>query len=897
MRIWDYLDAVLLRTIEVGFPITHLAAHASLPSNVFVAVRKPKADKLRRKVDPFAFTGRTNSIVYSVSLDTLAGPNGRSSKSKELLRIGKTRSVTGLSISPDGQWLVAIGNRKVQIARTASLRNGFTKLVSDANLMSLAFHPSEPTFATGDAVGKIRVWRCLDEDFLRQAQEETEGEKHAPSTVLHWHAHAVSALSFTPNGAYIVSGGEEAVLVLWQLSTGQREYVPRLGAPINAVTIADGISGREQEYALTLADGSVTFVGSLTLKVSRSFARIKVDSSRHLFPASRQATMPSPIAVEAVTGQLVLQSGHPSSLQFFDIEADRITSELEVAPSNRVSRPDEAPLEPTRVELVAFSSQPAHGSSGLAEWMATIDSRPGGGHMSNEIALKIWQWSSSAQGGRYILNTRIDKPHEEGGVSSLAFSPAAEAGDDGLLLVTTGKSDRKIKTWRLATHTARGGRQEMYWVPRSIAAYRNHAPSAARWSPDGSILAVAQGPFLTLWEPVSNSLIAALSCPEVKAAQQLEFVGRQGRYVAVGSGTTLIIWDLVRGEVHAHRSYDEAVRSIVPLENERLAVVRPTGKKGQQQSIVDVLDVAAPSRPAVTYQLPVAVREVTAGVIKQRSISSQNGTVGLPHFFAITSAFDVVQVGSSLDDTQQGGPSGSSSAGQSLRGISVKRRTLFDDLFGPMMDDYDAEAAATAQKQRQRPVLATKDIFALFDAPAHLLPPVKMLFDAFVPAVLPPRKEDDGEDDEGVKRAGTVEQDEDEEDEMDIDGDEAAKAAPGPHIAARSKDAEAEDIRVLTDLFASQLETPATSTSSAAKKGKPAAGAASSPAGAKSKPNGLPNGSSDAGKKPQGRKSPSTMVNGAAASPSSAGGKQVGGASPPASQSTAGAGKKRKSLS
>jgi NET1-associated nuclear protein 1 (U3 small nucleolar RNA-associated protein 17) len=312
LKIWDVLDATLLRSLDVGLPITHMALHASQPGVAYVAVRKPKSNGPSDKTDPFNFTGesagavslsasltsprlgRTNSIIYSVALssrNTTSAPkeaNGSGSlvslKASTLLRIGKTRDAAALAVSPDGQWLVAIGNRKVQVARLASLRDGFVKYVSDERLVSLAFHPHDGTFATGDVAGKIRIWYCLNTDAsgvsgasaFSAAAQVTGVEKHATSTLLHWHAHAVSGLAYAPNGAYLLSGGEEAVLVLWQLQTGQREYVPRLGAPIASVAVAGGLEGRELEYVVGLADGSTTFVSAVNLKPLRSFARVKI---------------------------------------------------------------------------------------------------------------------------------------------------------------------------------------------------------------------------------------------------------------------------------------------------------------------------------------------------------------------------------------------------------------------------------------------------------------------------------------------------------------------------------------------------------------------------------------------------------------------------------------------
>ena len=156
----------------------------------------------------------------------------------------------------------------------SSLSTGFTKYVSPEKLSCLAFHPSEEYFATGDEKGTIRLWYCLND---RIALNAVGVEKKAQTTTLHWHAHSVSSLSFTPNGAYLLSGGEEAVLVVWQLHTGKKEFVPRVGAPINSVSISTSpVGGSEGEYLLSLADATFTFINATSLKISRSYSQIKL---------------------------------------------------------------------------------------------------------------------------------------------------------------------------------------------------------------------------------------------------------------------------------------------------------------------------------------------------------------------------------------------------------------------------------------------------------------------------------------------------------------------------------------------------------------------------------------------------------------------------------------------
>lgn len=208
-----------------------------------------------------------NAIVFRISLKQTD-----SGKVAEKIPIGKIRFPSGLAVSASGTWLVATASHKVYIARTSDLSTGFTKYVSPERLTCLAFHPLEDYFASGDEKGVVRLWYCLNDDLPVNVRDV---EKRTETRPLHWHAHAVSSLAFSRNGAYLLSGGEEAVLVIWQLHTGRKEFVPRVGAPISTVSVAKSSRTGEEEYLLGLVDATYAFVSSTSLKISRSYSRLK----------------------------------------------------------------------------------------------------------------------------------------------------------------------------------------------------------------------------------------------------------------------------------------------------------------------------------------------------------------------------------------------------------------------------------------------------------------------------------------------------------------------------------------------------------------------------------------------------------------------------------------------
>ena len=105
--------------------------------------------------------------------------------------------------------------------------------------------------AVGDATGRIVFWHGARDALQRRPQhdgsssaaggaadaagaamqpqpEPAEGPKLSQATV-HWHAEAVCCLAFSPDDAYLLSGGHEGVLVVWDISSGRRTYLPRLG--------------------------------------------------------------------------------------------------------------------------------------------------------------------------------------------------------------------------------------------------------------------------------------------------------------------------------------------------------------------------------------------------------------------------------------------------------------------------------------------------------------------------------------------------------------------------------------------------------------------------------------------------------------------------------------------
>lgn len=225
-----------------------------------------------------------------------------------------------------------------------------------------------------------------------------------------------------------------------------------------------------------------------------------------------------------------------------------LVSEIEVSPTNRVSRKDEKPIEPPRVENAVISAD------GL--WLATIDGREGDNDFERESYLKFWQWDPSSS--TWNLNSRIDRPHGVHRITALCFATSPEYP----LLLSTGE-DGNMKIWRIRISRQKGEKESasdfkhirpfslsnrswiVFWVCRSILGYRSLVPTTATCSPDGSLFVVAFGEIVTVYEMASNTLLTTLTTPATRDVCNLAFVGSSGRYLAASGRRAVVVWDLL----------------------------------------------------------------------------------------------------------------------------------------------------------------------------------------------------------------------------------------------------------------------------------------------------------------------------------------------------------------
>ncbi|KAF0379969.1 WD40 repeat-like protein [Gigaspora margarita] len=538
IKVWKYSDVELLKKYEFGIPIYRMVILASYPDRFFVVTGIPcKNASCRGKQ-------KAQALLY-FRFDKKDQP--------EMHLLCKSKSMcTGLVTSPDGEFLIISFLRTIRIIKIKlNQQKGqkWPKYTHSSNISCIAIHPSKPYISIGDEYGKITHMYCLKESQIQDPVKSS----------VHWHPHKVNSLAFTSDGTYLLSGGKESVLVIWQIETGHTQFLPRLGSEIRSVTI----SPDQTLYAINLLDNSIKILSAINLEIKQAVQGLKhaqVDAS--IYPLS------TGLVIEP-RNHLVVLNGLPGTIQFYNPHSDRHVMEHEVSQRTMISRAFEKDIVYPNVNHVSFSSN--------GNWMATVDSREDG-ETTPELYLKFWKFDPNSQ--TYVLNARIDNPHSKA-VVSLNFHPGTN--DTSLSVVTTGL-DNKFKVWKInsESHASQVFKDSVSWMCKFVGSYRQYTPRATAFSQDGSILSVAYDSIITLWDSRSNVLRDVLTLlPNYEFIRHLAFTNNSP-FLVVTTQNFLYVWNLLtctiwwsyRIEAHHLAVDSKSTRFIIASNSEKLQECR-----------------------------------------------------------------------------------------------------------------------------------------------------------------------------------------------------------------------------------------------------------------------------------------------------------------------------------
>ncbi|KAF4955720.1 hypothetical protein FSARC_11781 [Fusarium sarcochroum] len=390
----------------------------------------------------------------------------------------------------------------------------------------------------GGARGSIYLYH--DALARSQALAKSGSEKELiQAQNFHWHRRAVHALKWSRDGNYMISGGSENALVLWQMDTGRKDFLPHLSGSVENIVVSDNGSS----YVVHLDDNSVMVMSTAEMKPTAYIAGIQsaavnVTTPKDLLvqrtwttPGSVERPIPAAISpadhsrLHVCVGngrQATLAGGFSAPLlQTFDLESFRSVSKQALArtqPTDVNITNKGHPIEEPLITHVAFSSD--------GEWLASVDTwEPSPRDVDSvisdmkdqfiqerrEVYIKFWE--AREDDDQIALVSRINAPHATNrneAVLDLASNPVstcfATIGTDGTVrlwrpktrsqngVVVKGSNGREVFTWSCSQVIAVGdGIPQDGTVDIPEASARQEPQGSISFSEDGSTLFVAFG--------------------------------------------------------------------------------------------------------------------------------------------------------------------------------------------------------------------------------------------------------------------------------------------------------------------------------------------------------------------------------------------------------------------
>lgn len=612
---------------------------------------------------------------------------------KPKILLDKVSSVSNFAICDNGKTIIASSGNKLLVGITKSLSAQASEFLvfiwrevalpspitsldarehAAVNIQTPSKKAKKEAKVIDIAVGLVHGDILVYEDFVGkllalESPSVEAGEIDTKPRRLHWHRKAVQTVRWSVDGNYLISGGSETVLVLWQLDTNAKQFVPHLSSTVvNLVVSPSGAS-----YAVMLADNCTIILSTADLKATANIAGLQLPAldavpskpviaeksiedkeapKRHatalLHPVKPERLL---VAVPASQSAASENTGYPRAalLQTFDISANAHISQQALARTNTTAReygPDGAKVTEPEIKHMQISSN--------GQWLATIDQwRPNPNDTSalyvdsirldanaerREIYLKFWSWNTSTN--EWELVTRVDMPHRQSriglnGVLDLAIHPHQTS------FVSIGE-DATVRFWAPFDRNRNGvpvkdseGRTLVTWNTKAVldlegtnTSSEQRVPKHASlaFSEDGSVLAASwqshhrasnkAQTVIHLIDTATAKIQHTLETPQLTGSCAVGFVGR---YLIILGSNAVQVWDIVDFKLKYSFDIPTSKTSTIAAPN-----LLATNSKDQTFAIAcasspndttsPILTIFSPASPNPLFHLPVGSSLITA---------------------------------------------------------------------------------------------------------------------------------------------------------------------------------------------------------------------------------------------------------------------------------------------
>lgn len=518
-----------------------------------------------------------------------------SAKNEQVDEMLTIKDITLFAKSTDGknQAFATNGNEMVytSISDDDEVSSKVYKFPYKASVTSIAISNGiDPSVALGTSTGVIQVL------YLGQEPRQVFMNQR----LLKWHIDPVTAMEFSPDGTYLITGGSEKVLVFWQLETEKQQFLPRLAGRITNISIDNrnerlyGVvmefpktTNNEEAYYQYLVLNSVDLSSKLDVNglrpnfVTDLHKALGKDSKRMVrkdFKLSEETLtrlkhdVTSKFAIEPSSGLMYLP--HGSYMQVYDVVKNDqlfVATLAQTVQQGKVK--GEASIKDPVIEHFSFSKD--------GRWMCTFDTlkAPDIDHLisSDDVkyCLKFWKLVEAGKGetnGHWELCSKIMDPHGSQ-VPICSMIAAPESYRDGLGFLT---ADVKggVRLWRPRSVQPKEGSnkktKQVEWTLRHVryGAGQMHTSSVAlAWSSDASLIAVGMETSVMLldvstFEPIGDQPLLTLVQSRIRAVEIV------GDHLIVLAKREMISFDLL-----TYQMTPLALRTRAPIGGKALLAV------------------------------------------------------------------------------------------------------------------------------------------------------------------------------------------------------------------------------------------------------------------------------------------------------------------------------------
>lgn len=487
LNLWNYDTGILLKSIilDENLCITFLKISHAKPDEDFFFIACKRSGEERKQP--------AVSRIFHFN-----------AKYKMLRKVAKAKSCTGFDLSKCGRFIALASSRHlylIDVEKSKSKNDSTCEMFSHVHSRTISccrIDPQGEYICFGDEQGKLMKIYCFP-----PKQGSLKDVSNPTVTEYHWHAHEVADMQFSEQGNFMISGGEEAVMVKWRVETNESAFLPRLPAAIRKV----GMSADESKYFAATKSNSIVVISAMDFQVCCTIEGLEIAAFK-----SEEAVM---LSCHPITNHVYLSGGIPGYLQVYDHCHDRVVSSIQISNQNIVSRISQEEIKFFRLIKCEFSSSGA--------WMITCEERE-----KWENKLKFWCFDEATQ--QYKLKTVVNNPH-----SKEIRSLAVYEGRNGRLLAATSGNDHLVKIWGCTNNA---------WFAMKTLAYKGGPATSCSFSSDGSLLAASFGRFIALYNGFNFKLIQVLVNDSPRSIKQISFLNNSP-FLICSSTDRLNVWNLL----------------------------------------------------------------------------------------------------------------------------------------------------------------------------------------------------------------------------------------------------------------------------------------------------------------------------------------------------------------